>query len=56
MAKPAKNFKTVGDYRAWLKYGHASGEFDESPGDTPVRIKGRDIKVQHKPPSKKSGK
>lgn len=56
MAKPAKNFQSKSAYNNWLKYGHGTGVFEESPGNTPVRIKGRDVKVQHKPPTKKNGK
>lgn len=48
MAKPAKNFKSDDAYKKWLAYGHISGEFEKSPGNTPVKIKNKTKKVNHK--------
>lgn len=41
------NFKSPAAYKAWLAYGHASGEFAKTPGHQKVSIKGRPKKVQH---------
>lgn len=41
------NFKSKAAYNAWLKYGHASGEFAKTPGNQPVSIKGKSHGVQH---------
>lgn len=45
--KPAKNFASTAAYKKWLAYGHATGVFKRSPGNTPVRIKGKPKKVKH---------
>jgi hypothetical protein len=42
------NFKSNAAYRKWLAYGHASGEFAKTPGNQPVKIKGKKKKVKHK--------
>ncbi len=47
MAKTARNFNSEEDYVKWLKYGHMHGEFEKSPGNTPVKIKGKTKKVNH---------
>lgn len=41
------NFKSKAAYKAWLAYGHASGEFEKTPGNQPVSIKGKSHKVKH---------
>ena len=41
------NFKSNAAYKAWLAYGHASGEFAKTPGNQPVSIKGKSHGVQH---------
>ena len=48
MAKPTKNFKSPAAYKKWLAYGHMHGDFAASPGNTPVKIKGKPKKVKHK--------
>ena len=46
--KATKNFKNPAAYKKWLAYGHMHGEFEKSPGNTPVKIKGKARKVEHK--------
>lgn len=41
------NFKSNAAYKAWLGYGHASGEFAKTPGNQPVSIKGKSHNVSH---------
>jgi hypothetical protein len=41
------NFKSNAAYKAWLAYGHASGEFAKTPGNQPVSIKGKSHGVEH---------
>lgn len=48
MAKSTKNFQSKGAYKKWLAYGHMHGDFAKSPGNTPVKIKGKSHKVMHK--------
>jgi len=48
MSKTAKDFKSETDYKKWLAYGHIHGEFEKSPGNTPVKIAGKTKKVEHK--------
>ena len=48
MVKSTKNFKSESGYKKWLAYGHMHGEFEKSPGNTPVEIKGKPKKVNHK--------
>ena len=43
----AMNFKSPAAYKAWLAYGHATGEFAKTPGNQPVSIQGKAHKVQH---------
>lgn len=43
----AMNFKSPAAYKAWLAYGHATGEFAKTPGNQPVSIQGKSHKVQH---------
>jgi hypothetical protein len=47
MPKSAMNFKNIGKYKKWLAYGHIHGSFKRSPGNTPVRIRGKARKVKH---------
>jgi hypothetical protein len=44
----AKNFKSKEDYERWLAYGHSHKVFEKTPGNTPVEIKGKSHKVNHK--------
>ena len=46
-AKGGRNFKSASAYKAWLAYGHASGEFAKTPGHQKVSIKGVSKKVKH---------
>lgn len=41
------NFKDKGHYQKWLAYGHMHGDFARSPGNIPVKIKGKPKKVKH---------
>lgn len=43
-----KNFKSKAAYKKWLGYGHATGVFERTPGNTPVSIKGLLKRVEHK--------
>jgi hypothetical protein len=47
MAKTARNFKSKEAYKKWAAYGNIHGEFKKSPGNTPVKIKGKAHKVNH---------
>lgn len=47
MPKTAKNFKSAAGYKKWLAYGHIHGDFAKSPGNTPVKIRGKAKKVSH---------
>lgn len=42
-----KNFKSKAAYLKWIKYGHASGEFKETPGNQSVSIRNKNKKVEH---------
>ena len=53
MGKSAKNFGSKAAYGRWLAYGHIHGDFARSPGNTPVKIKGKAKKVKHGKPSPK---
>lgn len=44
----AKNFKSKEAYQKWLAYGHASGEFEKTPGNQSVKVRGKSVKVEHK--------
>lgn len=48
MPKKAMNFKSNEAYKKWLGYGHSTGVFEKTPGNTPVKIKGETKKVKHK--------
>ncbi len=47
MSQKPKNFKSADAYKKWLAYGHMHGEFERTPGNTPVKIKGKPKKVNH---------
>ena len=47
MAKKPMNFKSPEEYKKWLAYGHMHGTFEQTPGNTPVKIKGKAHKVKH---------
>lgn len=47
MAKKTKNFKSATAYKKWLAFGHIHGAFKRSPGNTPVKIRGKGHKVIH---------
>lgn len=48
MPKKPINFKSEANYKKWLGYGHATGVFDKTPGNTPVKVAGKAKKVEHK--------
>ena len=41
------NFKSASAMKKWMAYGHMHGVFAKSPGNTPVKIKGKSHKVKH---------
>jgi len=43
----AMNFKSPAAYKAWLAYGHATGEFERTPGNQAVSIGGKAHSVKH---------
>jgi hypothetical protein len=43
----AMNFKSPAAYKAWLAYGHATGEFEKTPGNQKVSIGGKAHNVKH---------
>ena len=43
------NFKSADAYKAWLGYGHATGVFENTPGNQNVSIKGQHKNVEHMP-------
>ena len=43
----AMNFKSPAAYKAWLAYGHATGEFERTPGNQKVSIGGKAHNVKH---------
>ena len=45
--KSPHNFQSHAAYMKWLAYGHMNGDFAKSPGNTPVKIKGKVHKVNH---------
>ncbi len=45
--KAPRNFRSKEAYHKWLAYGHIHGKFKESPGNTPVRIRGKRHRVRH---------
>jgi hypothetical protein len=47
MSKTPRNFKSNAAYDRWLAAGHMHGFFKRSPGNTPVKIKGKPRKVKH---------
>jgi hypothetical protein len=47
MAKSAMNFRNKGAYQKFLAYGHMHQVFENTPGNTPIKIKGQTHKVVH---------
>lgn len=47
MAKTAMNFKSKAAMKKWMAFGHMSGVFAKSKGNTPVKIRGKAHKVKH---------
>ena len=43
----AMHFKSKEAYLRWLRYGHATGVFEKTPGHVKVYIRGRLHKVNH---------
>ena len=41
------HFKSKKAYLAWIRYGHATGVFEKTPGHVKVYIKGKPHKVKH---------
>ena len=56
MIKKAKNFKSVASYKRWIKAAHSipsktkpgKSVADASPGNTPIKIRGKSRIVKHK--------
>lgn len=46
--KNGLDFSSVSAYNKWLAFGHASGEFDKTPGNQTISIKGKRKEVKHK--------
>ena len=42
------NFRSKEAYLRWLRYGHATGVFERTPGHVRVRIRGKPHRVKHK--------
>ena len=42
-----KNFKSSEGYKKWLAYGHATGVFEDTPGNQKVSIRGKNKNVKH---------
>lgn len=47
MAMTPRNFKSTAAYKKWLAYGQIHGVFKNTPGNTPVKIKGKTHRVKH---------
>ena len=45
--KRVMHFKSKENYLKWLRYGHATGVFEKTPGHTEVYIRGKKHKVKH---------
>ena len=41
------NFRSKAAYLRWLRYGHATGVFERTPGHVKVYIRGRPHRVKH---------
>lgn len=50
------NFHSQADYKKWLAYGHMHKVFENTPGNTPVKIQGKPHKVVHAKVAKKMKK
>lgn len=48
--KTPRNFSSKKKYGKYFAYGHMHGVFASSPGNTPVKIRGKSHKVNHKKP------
>lgn len=47
MKKKTLNFGSKTKYLKYLAYGQIHGEFAKSPGNTPIKIKGKPHTVEH---------
>lgn len=47
MAKRTMNFSSAEKMHKWMAWGHMHGAFEKSPGNTPVKIKGKTHRVKH---------
>jgi len=47
MAKKAMNFSSANMYHKWLAYVKIRGLDKKSPGNTPIKIRGKSHKVKH---------
>ncbi len=50
------NFRSKEAYLKWLRYGHATGVFEKTPGHVKVYIRGRLHKVKHVEKKRRSKK
>ena len=50
------NFRSKEAYLRWLRYGHATGVFERTPGHVKVKIRGKPHKVKHTRPRKRKRK
>jgi len=41
------NFRSKKAYLRWLRFGHATGVFERTPGHVKVYIRGRSHRVKH---------
>ncbi len=41
------NFRSKAAYLRWLRYGHATGVFERTPGHVDVYIRGKKHRVKH---------
>lgn len=48
--KRALNFSSKKAFKKYAAYGHMHGVFARSPGNTPIKIRGKAHKVSHKKP------
>ena len=42
------NFKSTGNYHKWLAFGHMHQVFEQTPGNTSIKIRGKKHRVSHK--------
>lgn len=50
------NFRSKEAYLRWLRYGHATGVFEKTPGNVKVKIRGKPHKVKHVRKGRKRGR